>query len=124
MKRKKRILVVEDEPDLRNGLRIRLEASGYEIMEAENGESALDMIQKQAPDLIVLDLMLPRMGGYDVARELKSHEKHRNIPIVILTVRSQERDVKKGFDVGADAYITKPYKSTELLRTIDELISK
>ena len=121
---KKRILLVEDEPEFRQGVRMRLEANDYDVMEAEDGLAGLEMARKNAPDLIILDLMLPKMDGYQVARLLKFDEKYRGIPIVMLTARSQETDKETGISVGADAYITKPFKSEELLETIAKLVSQ
>ncbi len=123
-KGKKKILVVEDEPDFRVLVRMRLQAGGYEVLEAEDGVKGLEMARTQAPDLVVLDLMLPRMDGYKVARLLKFDEKHRNIPIVMLTARSQQTDRETGTAVGADAYLTKPFKAEELLDVIAKLVSK
>ena len=122
MDKKKRILLVEDEPEFRLGLRIRLEANGYEIIEAKDGAEGLDMARNQAPDLIILDLMLSKMDGYQVARLLKFDEKRRGIPIVMLTARSQQNDRETGLAVGADAYVTKPFKSEELLEIVARLI--
>jgi DNA-binding response OmpR family regulator len=122
MQVKKRILLIDDETDFRAALRVRLEAAGYEVLEAEDGATGLDMAKEQKPDLIILDLMLPKIAGYNVARLLKADENCDDIPIVMLTARAQETDVNIGLAVGADAYITKPFKSRELLDTITRLI--
>ena len=119
---KKKILIVEDEPEFRLAVRIRLEAAGYEILEAADGVAGLDLARSAMPDLIILDLMLPKMGGYQVARLLKFDEKYQKIPIVMLTARSQRSDKETGLSVGADAYMTKPFRSEELLETIRKLI--
>lgn len=123
MKNKKRILFVEDETDFRHAVRIRLEANGYEVIEAKDGFMALDLVRTEGPDLIILDVNLPKINGFEVARRLKADEKCRKIPIVMLTVRSQAVDKETGFAAGAEAYVIKPFESKELLGTISELVS-
>lgn len=118
----KKILLIEDEPEFRAALKMRLEANGYEVVEAEDGVAGLDLARSRSPDLIVLDIMLPKMDGYKVARLLKFDEKYRNIPIVMLSARSQQTDRVTGLAAGGDAYMTKPYKSQELLDTIAKLL--
>ena len=120
----KKILIVEDEPDFRVALRMRLEANGYDIIEAEDGMRGLDAVRQQNPDLIILDVMLPKMNGFKVARLLKYSAKYKNVPLMMLTVMSQASDRKMGQAVGADAYMTKPYQPQELLDTITALVSR
>lgn len=105
-------------------LRTRLEANGYEVLEAEDGGAGLDKARKMNPDLILLDVMLPKIDGYKVARLLKFDEKYRNIPIILLTARSQQSDRETGMMVGSDAYLTKPYKAEEMLEMVAKLLSK
>jgi len=120
----KKILLVEDEPEFRLALRTRLEANGYDIIEANDGATGLNTARHQNPDLIILDVMLPKMDGFKVARLLKFDLKYKNIPLMMLTVMSQASDRKMGQAVGADAYLTKPYQPQELLDTISTLISR
>jgi len=120
----KKILLVEDEPEFRMALRMRLEANGYEIIEAEDGVMGLDLARNQKPDLIVLDIMLPKMDGFKVARLLKFDEKHKHIPIIMLTARAQQSDKETGLAVGANAYLTKPFKPQEILDIIARLLSE
>jgi len=120
---KKSILLVEDEPDFRMALRIRLQANGYEVTEAEDGAAGLEMARSQHPDLIILDVMLPKMEGYKVARLLKFDEKYRKIPIVMLTARSQQSDRETGLSVGADAYMTKPFKPEDLREGLKKFLA-
>jgi len=124
MEAKKKILLVEDEPDFRLAVRIRLEANGYDVIEAEDGIAGLEMARNQAPDLVILDVMLPKMEGYKVARLLKFDEKYRKMPIIMLTARSQQTDKETGLAVGANAYLTKPFQPEELLSVIAKLLSK
>ena len=120
----KKILLVEDEPEFRLALRTRLEANGYDIIEAEDGATGLNTARHQNPDLIILDVMLPKMDGFKVARLLKFDVKYKHIPLMMLTVMSQASDRKMGQAVGADAYLTKPCKPQELLDTISTLVSR
>lgn len=119
---KKRILLVDDEKDLVETLSFRLEANDYEVIAAYDGHEGLDKAKKEKPDLIILDLMLPKMDGYKVCRILKFDEKYKNIPIILFTARAQESDKKLGEEVGADTYITKPFEPQILLEKIKALL--
>jgi two-component system alkaline phosphatase synthesis response regulator PhoP len=119
---KKKILVVEDEAELTGAIQIRLEQAGYEVLIAYDGQQALEKARGENPDLIVLDLMLPKIDGYKVCRMLKFDEKYKKIPVVMLTARAQEKDESLGYEVGADAFITKPFKYQVLLSKIRELL--
>ncbi|MBU1112369.1 MAG: response regulator [Candidatus Omnitrophica bacterium] len=118
---KKRILVVDDEQALAELVKMRLETNGYEVLSAFDGQEALDKARKEKPDLIILDLMLPKIDGYKVCRMLKFDEKYKKIPIILFTARAQESDKKMGQDVGADSYIVKPFEPKALLAKIKEL---
>ena len=120
----KKILLVEDESDYRVALKMRLEAAGYQVIEAEDGLKALDMARNQSPDLIILDIMLPKMDGYKVCRFLKFDEKHKHIPVVMLTARSQVSDCETGEAVGANAYLTKPCKPSLMMETLSGLLGQ
>lgn len=119
---KKKILVVEDEAELTGAIQIRLEQAGYEVLIAYDGQEALEKARTENPDLIVLDLMLPKIDGYKVCRLLKFDGKYKKIPVVMLTARAQEKDENLGYEVGADAFITKPFKYQVLLAKIAELL--
>ena len=122
MENKRRLLVVEDELDLAEMVKLRLKANGYEVLIAYDGQAGLDLARQEKPDLIILDLMLPKIDGYKICRMLKFDEKYKHIPIIMFTARAQESDKKMGSDVGADAYITKPFDAQALLSKIKELI--
>lgn len=122
MPNKKRILLVEDETDLVEMVKLRLEANGYEVLTAYDGQEALEKARREKPDLIVLDLMLPKIDGYKVCRMLKFDEKYKNIPILMFSARAQDSDKKLGEEVGADAYVTKPFEPEILLGKIKELL--
>ena len=113
---KKKILVVEDDEDIRNLVLFNLEMTGeYELLSSDNGEDALVLAQKHIPALVILDVMLPGIDGFEVCRQLKSNSTTRKIPIVILTARSDDNDVVKGFELGVEDYLRKPFSSMKIL---------
>lgn len=120
----KKILVVDDEQDILSMLKMRLEASGYEILTASDGNAAYNTAKVENPDLIILDLMLPGMDGYQVCRLLKFDQKYNQIPVIMLTAKSQQEDKDWGAKVGADFYMTKPFEAKELLNKIKELLKE
>ncbi|MCX5656746.1 MAG: response regulator [Candidatus Omnitrophica bacterium] len=115
---KKKILIVDDEPDVRDVIRIVLESENYETQEASNGAEGLEKISKRPPDLIILDFMMPKMNGPDVCQALKKDLLLRHIPIIMLTGRGELADKVKGINAGADDYILKPFEPTELLARV------
>lgn len=119
---KKRILVVDDEPDFLMAIKAMLEANGFEVISATDGQEGLNIARLEKPDLIVLDLMLPKMDGYKVCRFLKFDEKYRAIPIIMLTARGQEDDKQLGKEMGADFYIVKSERPEILLNKINEFL--
>nr|MBU1328602.1 response regulator [Candidatus Omnitrophota bacterium] len=121
---KKRILVVDDEEDILNVLRFRLEANNYEVLSASDGQEGLNRARSEKPDLIILDLMLPKLDGYKVCRMLKFDETYKAIPIIIFTARAQKKDEEIGMEMGADAYISKPFEPDVLLGKMKELLEK
>lgn len=118
----KKILVVDDSSTIVEIIKASLETDGYNVIIATDGQAGLDKAHKENPDLIILDLMLPKLDGYKVCRMLKFDDKYKSIPIVMLTARGQESDKKLGGEVGADAYITKPFEPAALLDKIKSLI--
>jgi DNA-binding response OmpR family regulator len=114
----KKILVVDDEVDLVETIRFPLESEGFTVLVSYNGEDALNQARTENPDLILLDIMLPKLDGYKVCRLLKFDERYRNIPILMLTAKTQEKDKTIGMETGADEYITKPFDMDELLEKI------
>jgi len=121
---KKRILLIEDEVDMVYALTLQLEAINCEVLSATDGQTGLDMACNENPDLIILDLMLPKIDGYKICRMLKFDERYKKIPIIMFTARVQDQDKKLGQEVGADAYITKPFDSKALLDKISALLKK
>ncbi len=117
-----RILVVEDEPNMVAGLRDNFEFEGYEVLTARDGVEGLDLALKESPDLVVLDVMMPRMSGLEVCRQLRA--KRASIPIIMLTARGQEVDKVVGLELGADDYVTKPFSIRELLARVKAILRR
>ena len=120
----KRILVVEDQEDNRQILRDLLTSADYAMTEAENGEEALAAVAKQRPDLILMDIQLPIMDGYEATRRIKANPAWKDIPIIVVTSYALSGDEDKARDAGCDAYVTKPYSPRLLLAKIREFIPK
>lgn len=120
----KKILVVDDEVDLVETVRFPLEMEGFDVLVSYNGEDALNQARKENPDLIILDLMLPKLDGYKVCRLLKFDERYKHIPILMLTAKTQEKDKILGKETGADEYITKPFEMDYLMEKVKAYLSK
>jgi DNA-binding response OmpR family regulator len=118
----KRLLVVEDEVDLCEAIKFDLELSGYEVLTAKDGIEGLKKARESHPDLLILDLLLPRMDGYRVCRMLKVDEKTANIPVLMLTAKATREDERLGKKSGADFYMTKPFDPEKLLENVESLI--
>jgi two-component system, OmpR family, phosphate regulon response regulator PhoB len=116
-----RVLIIEDERALTEVLSYNLQREGYEVIVAHDGQEGLRKAQTQLPDLIILDLMLPLLGGLDVCREIRAGERTKSIPIVMLTAKAEETDQVVGFSIGADDYVTKPFSVKVLLQRIKAL---
>ena len=117
-----RILVVEDEPTMRTALEVTLARSGYRVLTAENGEAGLTRALDESPSLILLDVMMPRLDGFSVARELR--RVGRTMPILMLTAKGAVEDRVRGLDVGADDYLVKPFSAEELLARVRALLRR
>src|SRR5450631_4539577 len=117
-----RILIVEDEPNMVAGLRDNFEFEGYEVITAPDGVAGLERALKEAPDLVILDVMMPRMSGLDVCKQLKA--KRPSVPIIMLTARGQEVDKVVGLELGADDYVTKPFSIRELLARVKAVLRR
>lgn len=120
----KKILIVDDESDIVETLKFLLESEGFECIIAYDGEEALNKAKNENPDLIILDVMLPKINGYKVCRLLKFDSKYKNIPILMVTARSQDEDETIGKQTGADEYITKPFDIEHILETIKKYFTK
>src|SRR5215510_1918269 len=119
-----RVLVVDDEPDLIRILQFGLQAINYHVETASDGQEALKKAREMKPDIILLDLMLPKLDGYKVCRLLKFDERYKNIPIIILSARTQEGDQNLAHEMGANRFLTKPYEFAEILQHIQALLKQ
>ena len=120
----KEILIVDDEPDVVVPIQFLMEQQGYLVMVAERGEDALDLIYQYKPDLVILDILLPGIDGYEVCEIIRLDPSFQDVKIIFLTARDREVDIVKGLSLGADAYITKPFLNTELVAKVKELLEK
>jgi two-component system phosphate regulon response regulator PhoB len=119
-----RILIVEDEPDILNLLAFNLEHSGFETIKAMDGYEALEKIRRDVPDLILLDLMLPKLNGFEVCKKIRESPGLKHIPIIMLTAKGEEGDTITGLELGADDYVTKPFSPKELVLRIKAILRR
>jgi len=120
----KEILIVDDEPDVVVPIQFLMEQQGYLVMIAERGEDALDLIYHYKPDLVILDIMLPGIDGYEVCEIVRLNPNYRDVKIMFLTAKGREVDIAKGLALGADAYITKPFSNVALVAKVKEILGK
>jgi DNA-binding response OmpR family regulator len=113
-----KILVAEDERDIRDLITFTLNFAGYEVIGAVNGEEALEMALTEKPDLILMDVRMPRMDGYDACIKMKAEESIKDIPVVFLSAKGQEMEVKTGLEAGAEEYILKPFSPDQLIERV------
>jgi DNA-binding response OmpR family regulator len=118
------ILVADDEEDVRELITYRLTRSGYDVIDAVDGEDAFRLASERVPDLMVLDVMMPRLDGYELTRRVRAEESLRSVPVILLTARSQETDVGRGFEVGADDYLKKPFNPDELVARVRAVLGR
>jgi DNA-binding response OmpR family regulator len=121
---KGKILVVDDEIYIVHILDFSLGMEGYEVITALDGEQALEKVKTEKPDLIVLDIMMPKLDGYEVCKNIKSSADTQHIPVILLSAKGRNVDQKLGFDVGADDYITKPFSPRKLVERINQLLGQ
>ncbi len=119
-----KVLVADDEPDVRELVSYRLSRSGYAVIEARDGEEAHRLAIESPPDCAVIDVMMPKIDGYEVTRLLRSDERTRSVPILLLTARAQESDIQTGFSAGADDYLKKPFNPDELVARVRAMLSR
>lgn len=118
------VLVADDDRDIRQLVAFRLERADYEVLEATDGEEAVRLVTELLPDLAVLDLMMPKLNGYEVTQAIRRHEETKRIPVILLTARVQEADVARGFEAGADDYLRKPFSPQELLARVQAILGR
>ena len=120
----KEILIVDDEPGVVVPIQFLMEQQGYIVMVAERGEDALDLIYHYKPDLVILDIMLPGIDGYEVCEIVRLNPNYRDVKIMFLTAKGREVDIAKGLALGADVYLTKPFSNDELVAMVKEILEK
>jgi len=120
----KKVLVAEDEPDIRGLIVFSLEFAGYRVVQASNGEDAIDKAEREQPDLILLDVRMPKLTGYEACERLKAKETTRHIPVVFLSALSQESEIKFGLGLGGEEYIIKPFAPDELYRRVTVILER
>ena len=119
----KEILIVDDEPSIVVPIQFLMEQQGYNVIVAENGHDALDLIYKYNPDLVLLDIMLPGIDGYEVCEIVRLNPKLRGVKVIFLTAKGREVEIAKGLALGADAYITKPFSNAELVAKVKMVLN-
>ena len=124
MAEKKKILVVDDDLDTLDIVKIKLESAGFKVITSADGVDAISKINSDNPDLVILDVMLPKVNGFKIARLIKFDERLRHIPLFLFTARTQKSDIDLGNSVGADEYITKPFDPEDLLAKVNSHLSK
>lgn len=117
----KKILAVDDEKHIVRLIQVNLERAGYEVMTANDGQQALDLVAQETPDLIVLDWMMPQLNGMETLKRLKANDATAEIPVIMLTAKSNDADVLKGWQSGVDCYLTKPFNPMELLTFVKRI---
>lgn len=120
----KKILIMEDEPDALMMLSMALKSAGYVVFGAPDGEEGLKIFREEKPDMVILDVVMPRMDGWEVLQRIKAGLKSKRVPVIMLTGKSEDEDKIKGYDHGADFYVTKPYSIQKLLPIIRDFIAK
>jgi DNA-binding response OmpR family regulator len=118
------VLVADDDPDIRSLVTVRLEKSGYEVVAAGDGEQALAAALERPPDLALLDVMMPKLDGYEVTERLRQEEATRHLPVILLTARVQETDIARGVEAGADDYVKKPFSTSELRDRVQAVLGR
>jgi two-component system alkaline phosphatase synthesis response regulator PhoP len=121
---RKRILVVDDEIYIVHILEFTLTMEGYEVLTAADGEEALRRLEQDRPDLVVLDIMMPKVDGYEVLRRIRADEEFRQLPVILLSAKGRPLDRETGLDIGADDYIVKPFSPRRLLEKIQDLLER
>jgi len=118
-----KVLIADDEPNIVTSLEYLMGKKGHEVRIARNGDEALELVETFRPDAILLDVMMPRMSGYEVCQKIRERPEWRNTKIVILSARGREAEVHKGLSLGADAYLTKPFSNQQLIEMVEELLA-
>jgi two-component system alkaline phosphatase synthesis response regulator PhoP len=122
--RQKKILIVDDEKQLVSLVKLHMEMAGYGVLSAKDGEEALEIVKKENPDLIILDLMIPKIDGWEVCKRIRSESKVGNTPVIMLSARTETEDKLKGYECGTDDYVTKPFSPRELVARVKRVLAR
>lgn len=117
-----KILLVDDDPYILMSLEFLMRKTGFDVMIARNGSETLELLEQNTPDVVLLDIMMPDVDGYAICKHIKKSQKHKNCKVVFLSAKSKEADIKKGYDLGAELYITKPFSNKDLVNKITALL--
>ncbi len=120
----KKVLIVDDEPNIVVSVEFLMQREGYDVVTASDGQEAIDLLADTRPDLMILDVMMPRKNGFEVCAEVRADPGLTGMPILMLTAKGREAEMKKGLSLGADAYITKPFSTHELVVKVHELLAR
>ncbi|MEW5879903.1 MAG: response regulator [Pseudomonadota bacterium] len=120
---KRKVLIADDEPNILTALEFLLKRAGYDVRTATSGEEALALVESYAPDLVLIDIMMPGKSGYEVCQRMRERPEWRHIKIVMVTAKGREAEVSKGLSLGADLYVTKPFSTQELIAAVDRLLA-
>ncbi len=118
----KKVLIVDDEPNIVMSLEFLLRKNQFDVFIARNGNEALELLEHEVPDLILLDIMMPDVDGYEICRQIKLKPVLNNTKVVFLSAKSKTTDIEKGYELGADLYITKPFSTRNLIKSINQLL--
>lgn len=118
----KRVLICDDDPVILRLLQVNLELEGYDVLLAHHGEQAIEVANEQKPDLVILDIMMPRLDGYQTCERLKANEETKGIPVVFLSAKAQQADIEKGKEFGVADYLTKPFDPNDLVDVVQRLV--
>ncbi|MFN3315748.1 MAG: response regulator transcription factor [Raineya sp.] len=117
-----KVLIVDDEPNILMSLDFLMRKEGYDVLVARNGTEALESLAQQQPDLVILDIMMPDVDGYEICRYIRNTPEHEHCKVIFISAKSKEADIQKGYDTGADFYITKPFSNKTLVAKVKELL--
>jgi two-component system alkaline phosphatase synthesis response regulator PhoP len=120
----KKILIAEDEKDIRDLVSFTLQFAGYQVISASDGQEAVELAVKEVPSLILMDVRMPRMSGYEACKRIKSEPALQDVPVVFLSAKGQEAEIKLGLDAGAQEYVVKPFAPAELVERVKEILAK
>lgn len=119
-----KVVIAEDEPDIRDLIRFTLQFAGYEVFAGSNGEEGFELTKREKPDVVLMDVRMPKMTGYEACRRIKADPDLKDIPVVFLSAKGQDAEIQSGLDAGADEYLLKPFAPDQLTERIREILTK